>query len=97
MHLKDHQSEQFEVTVTKIVLYMKFIKQKVGFFSWKKMPKGVYFCCSCQGAAYTVSVGYNVSHVKCTMLIIYLRVVRAEYYIHRTHLIVQKLKMRWMF
>lgn len=31
------------------------------------------------------------------MLIIYLRVVRAEYYIHRAHLIAQKMKMRWMF
>jgi len=30
------------------------------------------------------------------MLIIYLKWVRAGYYVHRAHLIVQNRKMRWM-
>lgn len=34
--------------------------------------------------------------MKCTMLIIYLKVVRAECYVHRPHLLVQNKKMRWM-
>lgn len=33
--------------------------------------------------------------MKCTMLIIFLKVVRAEYYVHRPRLLVQN-KMRWM-
>lgn len=31
------------LTVAKIVLYIKFIKQQVGFFSWEKYIKGYVF------------------------------------------------------
>lgn len=34
--------------------------------------------------------------MKCAMLIIYRKLVRAAYYIHRAHLLVQNKMMRWM-